>query len=668
MWDTISKPPQYANSKIHDFFEVKYTALPHYEDKYEDFIADTVVLRRRFTQEGDGSLLRAGDDKLPADSLVLSTKQIWDVIKSQKDLNLPAHKVMVANIRCNEIKLDQLRNLTSDQAWQSMAQDSSSRLIRDFGRHSAALVDSCMKGYEVEAMYFDSNVRTEHQADLQAKLTATVSGPFKAQLNLLVAELMVKFDKDFRLAILDNLLGAFAATAEKMSRDTLAAFDERVQEFLVTGTDLTADEARDKLAVELHEHIERCKHLATKEALHAIEGELTKIIAVPAVELLQTFPQNLWSKLDSVRKQATASSSRDLQQRLSGYALTAEEQKSLVSKLAAAADKKLGDLLQEAALTRVAKMRDVFNNRFQLDEHGTPRTWRPKDNIPQLARQARREAARVLALLAVKRSADYAGGDAVETAIMNMVKKDIDDAVPGSSNSSTAADCGSSSRDSFELATATHWPDVKQERVLIAPHEARLAWREFMSASALSVQQAQMTQQANLMAGKRSAPIWALLAIVFLGWNEFMVVLWNPLYLIIGAVLFILGRQMYGELDVDAELQRGPIMGLINIYHKLGGVLHKVAVQNVEAAQHLGGALVEMVQNPQHHDGGREQAPHSGNTSTPLQDGAVVHHQQRMQHQSAAGLKQRGAGSGQDGMQMTQLPHDDGVLDNEKDA
>lgn len=34
------------------FLQVKYTALPHYEDKYEDFIADTVVLRRRFTQEG----------------------------------------------------------------------------------------------------------------------------------------------------------------------------------------------------------------------------------------------------------------------------------------------------------------------------------------------------------------------------------------------------------------------------------------------------------------------------------------------------------------------------------------------------------------------------------------------------------------------------------------
>jgi hypothetical protein len=41
---------------------------------------------------GDDTLVREGD-KLPADSLVLSTGNIWSIIRSQKDLNLPAHKV-----------------------------------------------------------------------------------------------------------------------------------------------------------------------------------------------------------------------------------------------------------------------------------------------------------------------------------------------------------------------------------------------------------------------------------------------------------------------------------------------------------------------------------------------------------------------------------------------
>jgi hypothetical protein len=86
-----------------------------------------------------------------------------------------------------------------------------------------------------------------------------------------------------------------------------------------------------------------------------------------------------------------------------------------------------------------------------------------------------------------------------------------------------------------------------------------------------------VTQQANLMAGKRSAPVWALAAILFLGWNEFMAVLWNPVYLIFGAAMFLFGWQLYGELDVDAEMQRGPVVGLLNMWNKLGDVLRSVS-------------------------------------------------------------------------------------------
>lgn len=91
--------------------------------------------------------------------------------------------------------------------------------------------------------------------------------------------------------------------------------------------------------------------------------------------------------------------------------------------------------------------------------------------------------------------------------------------------------------------------------------------------------QAQVTQQANLMAGKRSAPVWALAAILFLGWNEFMAVLWNPVYLLLGAAMFLFGWQLYGELDVDAEMQRGPVVGLLNMWNKLGDVLRSVSRQ-----------------------------------------------------------------------------------------
>ena len=54
---------------------------------------------------------------------------------------------MVANIRCQEIKEEQLRRLEADQAWASLTQDASQQLLPDFGARSAALLDSCVTGW-----------------------------------------------------------------------------------------------------------------------------------------------------------------------------------------------------------------------------------------------------------------------------------------------------------------------------------------------------------------------------------------------------------------------------------------------------------------------------------------------------------------------------------------
>lgn len=39
------------------------------------------------------SLVRISDDKLPGNSLAFSMRKMWEQIRTQKDLNLPAHKV-----------------------------------------------------------------------------------------------------------------------------------------------------------------------------------------------------------------------------------------------------------------------------------------------------------------------------------------------------------------------------------------------------------------------------------------------------------------------------------------------------------------------------------------------------------------------------------------------
>ena len=54
--------------------------------------------------------------------------------------------------------------------------------------------------------------------------------------------------------------------------------------------------------------------------------------------------------------------------------------------------------------------------------------------------------------------------------------------------------------------------------------------------------QAMSTQEANRAASNKMPPLWAAAAIVLLGWNEFIAVLYNPLWLFIGLVIFLFGK------------------------------------------------------------------------------------------------------------------------------
>jgi len=91
---------------------------------------------------------------------------------------------------------------------------------------------------------------------------------------------------------------------------------------------------------------------------------------------------------------------------------------------------------------------------------------------------------------------------------MAMVRKDVDDEDGSSSSSSSksTATGPQGNRDSFDIATATSWPGVAAGDVLVAPHEARLAWREFMSASSLSVQQVRQTCVGHAQRGASGCP------------------------------------------------------------------------------------------------------------------------------------------------------------------
>jgi hypothetical protein len=65
MWQGITKPPQYEGASLADFFDLRYAALSNYEDRQEEFLAESVLLRRQFAGGDDAGAGRACSATVP---------------------------------------------------------------------------------------------------------------------------------------------------------------------------------------------------------------------------------------------------------------------------------------------------------------------------------------------------------------------------------------------------------------------------------------------------------------------------------------------------------------------------------------------------------------------------------------------------------------------------
>lgn len=115
------------NTTPADFFEFEYCALPHKHYEEAKFFEECKKLKQRFTPEIENTLFPSAESKnVPIDGLPKFIEQTWDTIKDQKELNLPDQRIMVANLRCNELKEEALDKVSGS---------------------IAGLRDSCMRKY-----------------------------------------------------------------------------------------------------------------------------------------------------------------------------------------------------------------------------------------------------------------------------------------------------------------------------------------------------------------------------------------------------------------------------------------------------------------------------------------------------------------------------------------
>ncbi|KZV51416.1 hypothetical protein F511_20580 [Dorcoceras hygrometricum] len=608
IWDSVPKPQVHKETPISEFFNVEVVALSSYEEKEEQFKEQVANLRQRFFHSiAPGGL--AGDRRgvVPASGFSFSLQHIWKVIKENKDLDLPAHKVMVATVRCEEIANEKFSSFIANEDWQQLEQAVQSHPVPGFGRKLTSLLDVCLSEYDSDATYFDEGVRSSKRQLLEEKLLQLVHPAYQFMLGHIRSGTFNKFKEAFATAL--NEGKGFAVTARDCTKFFMSQFEKASvadthdklasnSEFVdveINQANWDSSRVREKLQRDIDAHIAEVRAAKLSELTSKYETKLNEALSGPIESLLEGASDDTWPAIRKLLRRETETAVTEFSSALSGFEMDDVTKSKKLSKLEDHARGIVEAKAREEAGRVLIRMKERFLKLFSQDSDSMPRVWTGKEDIRAITKTARSSSLKLLSVMAAIRLDDDA--DAIENTLSLALVE------PPKSGTST-----NRSISGDPLASST-WEEVPSSKTLLTPVQCKSLWRQFTNETEYTVTQAFAAQEASRRNNNWLPPPWAIVAIVLLGFNEFMTLLRNPLYLGIIFIAFLVVKALWVQLDISNEFRNGALPGILSISTKIlptvMNLLRKLAEEGHRAAnsnsQHNSPFLAKNSTNDQSH-------------------------------------------------------------------
>ncbi|XP_074312775.1 protein ROOT HAIR DEFECTIVE 3-like isoform X2 [Silene latifolia] len=455
IWDSVPKP-QAHNTLLSDFFRVEVIALSSWEDKQEEFETQVFDLRQRFFHSiAPGGLAGDRSGAVPASGFPISAQHIWKVIKENKDLDLPSHKVMVATVLCEEIANEKCAGFTLNQDWLLLEKASKSGPVKGFGRKLSSILGSCLSEYDEETVYFDEGVRTEKKKHVEDKLLQLVQPAFQSILRHLRSGSLEKFKEAFEKALKNR--ERFSDAACRVKQSVLDIFDNELADSVVDQANWDTFEARSKLDRDLAEHITSIRASKLGGLTSDYEAKLNESLSTPVEALLKHSNSKTWESIRNLLKQQTQSAASGLATDLSDFDLDEELTKNMLAKL-----KDYARGVVEAKAKKLAGMvqiliKDRFMTSFKPD--GGSLVWTEGDDVEKITVSTLSKSLELLSALAAIRLDEES--DDVKELLTDALLKD-------------------SSCDTILIAMAkSTWEKVSPSKTLITPVQCKSVWERF---------------------------------------------------------------------------------------------------------------------------------------------------------------------------------------------
>ncbi|KAL0319386.1 UNVERIFIED_CONTAM: protein ROOT HAIR defective [Sesamum angustifolium] len=547
IWDSVPKPEAHRETPLSEFFNVQVVALSSFEEKEEQFREQVASLRQRFFHSiAPGGL--AGDRRgvVPASGFSFSAEQIWKVIKENKDLDLPAHKVMVATVRCEEIANEKFSSFIGNEEWRELEETVETKPVPGFGKKLSSILEVCLLEYDAEATYFDEGVRSSKRKQLEEKLLQLVQPAYQFMLGHIRSGTLDKFKEAFDSAL--NEGKGFAAAARDCTEYFMSQFDEASAGADIDQANWDSSKVRDKLRRDIDAHITAVRASKLSELTAMYEKMLNEALCGPVEALFDGASNDTWPAIKKLLRQETEKAVTGFSSALSGFEMDEVAKNNMLSRLDDHARGIVETKAKEEAGRVLMRMKDRFSTLFSHDSDSMPRVWTGKEDIRAITKTARSASLKLLSVMAAIRLDDHA--DNIESTLSLAL---LDPKAAASTNRSISAD---------PLASSS-WNEVPSSKTLLTPVQCK----SFGGSSKLRL--SILLPKPYLLRCGFACLVVALHGVLHHSslLTDFILDR-NPLYLGFIFVGYLLAKALWVQLDISREFSNGALPGLLSISTK----------------------------------------------------------------------------------------------------
>ncbi|KAF9310930.1 Dynamin-like GTPase that mediates homotypic ER fusion [Podila horticola] len=498
IWHGLSKPEGLEDCKITDYFDFMFTTLAHKLLQPEKFESDVDQLRLRFTTPSDPNYVFQPQysKRVPADGLHIYAGGIWDKIMTNKDLDLPTQQELLAQYRCDEIANAAFAIFT-EKIKEFRQPVESGNIVDDLGEKMQEIRGTAMKAFDKDASRYHAEVYKRKRSEMLAKANTILEAYFLGQLKNLHKKAVNMFSSNLQQAL--KIEGSdFATVVTKSKTEVLDYFLQGAKAIKLDETEWTYEEEQFQLERGLQEFAIAQREKELNKMLTNLEKHLRKELDEPVGLALNNPGPGMWGRVITIYQRTVEDAEILLHKKARTFDLNEEEQGELIVNLRRQAWVLLTKKIQEESVDgmMLLKLRNRFEEKFRYDDQGLPRVWKPDDDIDTPFRKARDETVELVPLFAKINNVDPVKGG------------------------------------KFELEPTEDFDFDQSLKILSETRQQELTTKFKRESDAFYLE-----AKRSVVATQAKVPYWVGVALVILGWNEFIAVIKNPLYLMVAAMV-----------------------------------------------------------------------------------------------------------------------------------